>query len=611
MNSRFAKNFRMGFKLCSVTDRLYLPCVILKSLFKSALPFVGIIYSARILDGLVNSTQPDSLLKLVYQMAAIGGVLLIFETVLSYICSYKSETIHQRFYNIISFKAMSLDYPQLESKELMDSLQLALDYQKVRGGLPNFGRNLETLCGNLVTIIYSCVLMSYMFIPSSYSGSETIVLILNHPLSSAALMLLICASIAYSLASTSKISSLQQMFMEKTVEGNRITFYLYDVCNDYQFGKDIRIFGMKDMLSEKMDSFSNNFFDSFMSMSHEEGKIVSRSKFITQLAVFFSYGVVGLKALLGLLTIGAATRLIGTITLFTTSVTSFIGTLSETNILLEYTDKCQSFLDTPTEMYRGTLPIEKRDDNQYEIEFRNVSFHYPNSSQPILRNVSFKMDMGRKLAIVGPNGAGKTTFIKLLCRLYDPTEGEILLNGIDIKKYDYQEYSQLFSIVFQDFKLFSTTIRDNVAASASYEEDKLWGCLEKAGIKDRIERMPEGIETFLYQGNEQGVEISGGEAQKLAIARALYKDSPIVILDEPTSALDPVSEYEIYSRFNSLVEDKTSIYISHRMSSCRFCDNILVFDRGRIVQEGSHEELVQQKEGLYNRLWTAQAKYYV
>jgi ATP-binding cassette subfamily B protein len=515
MNHKFVKNFIMGFKLCTITDRLYLPCVFLKSVCRSAFPFVGIIYSARILDGLINNSQASPLLQLVYQMVAIGGLLLVMQTVFSYICSYKSEIIYRKFYNIVSYKAMSLDYPQLESKELMESLHLALDYQQVKGGLPSFGENIEILFGNLVTFIYSCVLISRMFVPSKYTGDKIIVLILNNPLSSAITLLLICASIAYSLANTSKISRLMQTFIDKIVEGDRKGLYMYDICNDYQFGKDIRIFGMNDMLSEKLEAFTSETLKGLMSIVHNEGIIVSKSKFITQLAVFFSYGVIGLKALFGLLTVGSVTRLIGTITLFTTSVASFIGTLAETNILLEYMDKCQNFLDTPNEMYHGTLPIEKRDDNQYEIEFRNVSFHYPNSSEAILTNVSFKMDMGRKLAIVGPNGAGKTTFIKLLCRLYDPTEGEILLNGIDIKKYDYQEYSRLFSIVFQDFKLFSTTIRDNIAGSSPYEEDKIWNCLEKAGIKNRVRRMPDGINTYLYQNSEQGVEISGGEAQSL------------------------------------------------------------------------------------------------
>ena len=269
-----------------------------------------------------------------------------------------------------------------------------------------------------------------------------------------------------------------------------------------------------------------------------------------------------------------------------------------------------TFLAIPSEKYNGTLPVEKRDDGDYDLEFRDVSFRYPNQEQWSLRHISCRLPKGRKLAIVGPNGAGKTTFIKLLCRLYDPTEGEILLNGIDIRKYDYGEYLSLLSVVFQDFKLFSMKLGENVAASMDYDPQRVWECLEKAGMRERTEKMDEGLETDLYQQKEDGVEISGGEAQKLAIARALYKDAPIVILDEPTAALDPVSEYEIYSRFGEMVEGKTSVYISHRMSSCRFCDLVFVFDSGTITQRGTHEELLDQKEGLYAQLWQAQAQFY-
>lgn len=216
------------------------------------------------------------------------------------------------------------------------------------------------------------------------------------------------------------------------------------------------------------------------------------------------------------------------------------------------------------------------------------------------------------MAIVGMNGSGKTTFIKLLTRLYDPTEGEILLNGIDIRKYDYDEYLQLFSVVFQDFGLFSFDLGQNVAASTEYNEEKVISAIKDAGFFSRFEKLPNGLNTFLYQNFEkEGVEISGGEAQKIAMARAIYKDAPIVVLDEPTAALDPIAEFEIYSHFDKIVGDKTALFISHRLSSCRFCDEIVVFDEGRIVQRGTHNDLVKRRNEKYYELWNAQAQYYV
>lgn len=262
-------------------------------------------------------------------------------------------------------------------------------------------------------------------------------------------------------------------------------------------------------------------------------------------------------------------------------------------------------------MYQGSLTTEKRSDRQYEVEFRNVSFKYPGAENWALRNVSMKFKVGSRLAIVGENGSGKTTFIKLLCRLYDPQEGEILLNGIDIRKYNYRDYMNIFSVVFQDFQLLSQPIGANVAGSSEYDRDRVLAALKDAGFEDRLQELPQGLDTYLYRDfAEDGINVSGGEAQKIAIARALYKDAPFIILDEPTAALDPIAEAEIYAKFNDIAGDKTAVYISHRLSSCKFCDEIAVFHEGGIIQQGTHEELVENENGKYFELWHAQAQYY-
>ncbi len=251
----------------------------------------------------------------------------------------------------------------------------------------------------------------------------------------------------------------------------------------------------------------------------------------------------------------------------------------------------------------------KRDDNRYLLEFSHVSFRYPGSTQDILKDVSMTFRIGEKLALVGLNGAGKTTLIKLLCRLYEPTAGEIRLNGINIAKYDYEEYIQIFSVVFQDFCLYDFPLEENVASGGAVDSARLQRALELAGIWERIQELPQKEKTLLGHENGQGVLLSGGEAQKVAIARALYKDAPFVILDEPAAALDPFAEAEVYENFNTLVQDKTAVYISHRMSSCKFCDRIVVLDGGRILEEGTHEALLQKK-GRYYMLYSTQASYY-
>ena len=249
---------------------------------------------------------------------------------------------------------------------------------------------------------------------------------------------------------------------------------------------------------------------------------------------------------------------------------------------------------------------------QHEVEFRNVSFRYPDAENWALRHVTMKFQAGERLAVVGRNGSGKTTFIKLLCRLYDPVEGSILLDGVDIRDYSPEEYRKLFSVVFQDYQLFSFSLAQNVAARVDAEPGRVAECLERAGFGERLAEMPSGIDTCLYRDFEKtGVEISGGEAQKIALARALYKNAPIIVLDEPTAAIDPIAEYEIYSRFNEIIGDRTAIYISHRLSSCKFCDDIAVFHMGELVQRGSHAELVADADGMYYELWKAQAQHYV
>ena len=248
----------------------------------------------------------------------------------------------------------------------------------------------------------------------------------------------------------------------------------------------------------------------------------------------------------------------------------------------------------------------------HTIEFRNVSFSYPNTGVRVLKNVSITIKAGERLSVVGLNGAGKTTFIKLLCRLYDTDEGEILIDGVNIREYDYDEYMKLFSVVFQDFRLLSFTAKDNILLGAEDSDEAVDAMFEKVGLLDKINSLPKGRDTMMFREfDRDGVQLSGGEQQKLAIARALYKDAPVVILDEPTAALDPVAEYEIYCKFNDLVGGKTAVYISHRLSCCKFCDRIAVFSEGTIKELGTHDELVNRDGGIYSEMFRAQAQYYV
>lgn len=387
-------------------------------------------------------------------------------------------------------------------------------------------------------------------------------------------------------------------------------FFGHELYTNLERAKDVRIYRQDTLAIKKIEELEewgnaekkNSFYMSFFPAA---------AGFIVGIGNCACYLFVAIKAFLGAYGVGSVVQYVSVLTRLGDGIRDLMFMVSDNELYCTHLKKMYDYLDIPNHMYQGSLTVEKREDNEYYIEFRNVSFKYPRTENYVLRNVNLKFKIGEKLAVVGINGSGKTTFIKLLCRLYDPTEGEILLNNVDIRKYDYKEYMSIFSVVFQDFKLFSFGLGQNVAASFGYNEELAKKCLEKAGFYDRLQRMKKGLATSIYKDlDEEGVEISGGEAQKIALARALYKNAPFIILDEPTAALDPIAEYEVYSKFNEIVQDKTAIYISHRLSSCRFCDVIAVFDDGQIVQRGVHDKLLQDPQGKYYELWKAQAQYY-
>ncbi len=386
------------------------------------------------------------------------------------------------------------------------------------------------------------------------------------------------------------------------------------LSGDYHFIKDIHLYDGYDLM-EHYTVGNMREGEKVIPWTSVMGKLSGRLGFLQgasgSLMTLAGYLISAVYAMLGAFPVGNVIKFAGSITNILNGIQSMGYRLNNLSLTARRVASTLEMLNVSDEMYKGKLPVEKRLDNQYEIEFRHVSFRYPGSEQYALKDFSLKLRIGERMAIVGMNGSGKTTMIKLLCRLYDPQEGEILLNGVDIRKFRQDEYVRLFSVVFQDFKLLSMPLGENVAASVEVDEGKAKEVLRQAGLGERLEELSQGLDTYLYQDiADGGIEISGGEAQKIAIARALYKDAPFVLLDEPTASLDPLSEYEIYSGFDAMVGDKTAIYISHRLSSCRFCDDIAVFHEGRLVQRGSHEELLSDEKGKYHELWQAQAQYY-
>lgn len=381
----------------------------------------------------------------------------------------------------------------------------------------------------------------------------------------------------------------------------------------YKNGKDVRIYDSFSLLKRwtvdvfRGKKFRENLKGGAVGAAGEDGI----PQVMYAMMNGFAYLIIAVAAIAGGITVGSVVMSAGTLNRIFSAVYGVINSIQDFALTARQHMSTLELIGLSDEMYQGKLPMEKRSDNEYQIEFRDVSFKYPGSGQYALRHFSMKLKIGEKLAIVGMNGSGKTTMIKLLCRLYDPDEGEILINGVDIKKYRQDEYSRLFSVVFQDYQLFPFLLSQNVAVDIEPERDRVLKCLRDADFGERLETLEKGMDSYLYKEySDDGIEISGGEAQKIAIARAIYKEAPFILLDEPTAALDPLAEYEIYTNFAKIIGTKTAIYISHRLSSCRFCQRIAVFHEGRLVQTGTHEELLKERDGKYYEMWNAQAQYY-
>ncbi len=600
---------RKVFRLILSLEPGFFPLLLFAKLIAAVQPFVNVVFGSRIIDMVVEKQAVDVIMRTVLVMAVCNLVLGVVRWRLESVLGVKRCSVEERVVQIISEKSLQLDYELLEKKETLEMVYKAQEGMSSNGGIGNFCAQFGDLVELAAGLVYSLVLFLGVCIPVKTAGTDTMTRVLNAWWSP---VFLVAAAVFVLVAKNAlqrKNGRQSQLNFERNVEHNRRSRYFFNFLSAYKEGKDIRVYHMQDMIMDGLRESNENYERNMGILRRWTNRYVALNQSLLFFLQMGSYLYVGLKAIAGLISVGSVLQYVAAFWQLCRNISDMMGVYVNVEIQSRYLSLFEDFIELENKKYEGTLPLEKREDNRYEIEFKDVSFRYPNSTEDVLSHVNIKFCIGEKTAIVGRNGAGKTTFIKLLCRLYDPTEGEILLNGINIRFYDYREYMSLFSVVFQDFCLFSLSVAENVAASTEYEEEKIIDCIRQAGLGERLQEMPEGIRTNLYQLHENGVDISGGEAQKLAIARALYKDASFVILDEPTSALDPVSEYDIYRRFNELVGRKTALYISHRMSSCRFCDNILVFDNGRIVQKGSHETLMHQ-DGRYRELWNAQAQYY-
>lgn len=568
-------------------DKRYILWRILYQIVHSLIPIVATLMSKYLVDELCGEKRLGFLI--VYASILVGYTMIA--TMLSVFFNMDGFTrrcrVNAEFDSNLHRKLYEADFENLENPEFLDMQEKAKKFLYCdRHG---FGYVLDCALdsiGHLITLI----------------GIAAIILTLNIWIIAVFIALTWIGTLAEGHAKKSAMK-----LSEDIIRDQRGWSYFAGLFEDFSYGKELRLNSLGNLLLEKERRFfvAANYNlkkqnDGFI----QSGTICAVLTFIQQC---IAYGYLIYNAVSGQITIGAFTMYTSAVTIFASSLKNIMNALIEIQAYDMYYTDLDRYLSIPATLKHGNAPLP----TEHTIEFRHVSFRYPGQSGYALKDINITIPVGQKLSVVGENGAGKTTFVKLLARIYAPSEGEILLGGVNIGELDYEKYMSLISAVFQDYKLFSFSLKENVTLSLPVDEQRVKDTLFSVGLGNKIHQLKNGIHTAVYKTfDEEGFEPSGGEGQKIALARALYKDSPIVILDEPTAALDPYAEFEIYQHFHDLVHEKTAIFISHRLSSARFSDRVAVFERGRIIEYGTHDELMD-RHGKYAELFGMQAQFYI
>lgn len=554
---------------------------------------MGLYVSPLLVDELVTDRN---IRKLVMYAAILVAGEFILSALLEMVL-YKLRKYQERLDNYFSMQiarhSMALDFQLTEDKKALDQLE------KAKTGMTWYSGG-----------AYGIAEQAFMFVGNVFKITGFITLIaVNAPW----LILIISGYVAFNGFITSKCNAVDFAAYKRLAKINRLFGYFGWNIVDFRYGKDVRLYDARDMLVDKWVSYSEDNNATWKWQADSVYRYRVAGSIARAVTTIMTYLYLGILAVRKVFSIGIFTQMIESANALDSTMNGLVWNVQDIIRRCNYAYEYVLFMEYPEAIEKNTDKVQA---GLHMIEFRNVSFAYPGTDRKVLEDINITIEPGEKLSIVGLNGAGKTTFIKLLCRLYDPTSGQILMDGKDIREYDYQEYMKQFAPVFQDFQLLRFTIGENILHKdprqrTDEEKEKVDEIIRLVGLEDMVGKLGKGIDTTLFKiFEEDGIEPSGGEQQKIAIARALNKDAPVIILDEPTAALDPIAEYEIYRHFHTLVGNKTALYISHRLSSCRFCDRIAVFADGRIAEYGSHDELVNIPDGIYAKMFEAQAQYY-
>lgn len=567
--------------------------LLLQSLTGAAKNLFNVILPMFLVNELTGNKDVEKIILFVSLMILNNVGMTLLDNLFHRYSAVLQEKNSSGMLKLMSEKIMNLEYSYLENPTYLDLKERAVFTIQNQNAIYNMLNAIFQTLGQALTMT------GLIAILATLGPVLIIVLVLGT----------VCMLWIYS-----GVSKAQMEVMQEIVPINRRYGYYMNLGVEKDAQKDIRLYDMSDMITGRTMEFAGDTCDMFEKMQIKFGAAMGKMGAVSEGVAAFSYAYVGVRTLsdffgpklsLGALTmyVSAAINISNMVVGLGESIVMLIQFLGWLEPYMEFMALTEETKQTGEKMFRGDVET---------IEFKNVTFTYPNAEQPVLKNISFLVKKGEKISIVGLNGAGKSTLVKLICRMYKADSGEILVNGRNIYEYDYLSYMDTISAVFQDYRLFNFSIAENISCQMKdADTERIETLVDEVGLAEKLEELPDGVfSRFGKEYDKDGIELSGGQGQKIAIARALYKKASMVILDEPASALDPIAEAEIYEKFNNLVEDKTAIYISHRMSSSVFCDKILIIDGGTVADYDTHENLMKKTESLYYKLFNSQAENY-
>ena len=541
-------------------------------------------YAISLIISFVENGNPETALKAGVILAGADGLFFMLKRWAEGLMMSARERMSEAVNQTVNKKIMELPFSYLEDPHYLELKNNALMGINNMGAVHSFFQGLTLIITNVFTVI---ILASLII---SFDWRILAVLTMG-----------IVLTVLITVLST----KMQIKFFKDLLPINFRYGYYMDTLTDTGAGKDFRLYSIYETMKDKFSVFNDMICDYFMKYNVKMAGVDCRMSLVRYLVLAAVYILAGVKTLQSGLKISRFTLTVSAAISFSNAVSAIIEASGNFIRGTEYVKPIMEFMAIESESDKGGLTLN----DISSLEFDHVSFKYPHTDNYVLDDVSFKINSNEKISIVGLNGAGKTTIVKLICRLYKPDKGDIKVNGVSIYDYSHESYVNAISTVFQDYKLFNYSILDNIRPGI--DEENGMKLIDKVGLSDAVNALPEGIHSNIGKSyDDKGIELSGGQMQKIAIARALAKSASILILDEPTSALDPLAEAEIYEHFNQLAENRTAIYISHRMSSSIFCDRILVLNNGKTEAFAPHKELMKNQEGLYYKLFMTQADNY-